>query len=128
MRPNSNVSQFRFNSSDGFNNVQARPTTTGQTNKVMQAIPEVASEYTTLVPLSGIDETVEFGLAANLNQLKTSNKQESVMTALAEKEADHVVSETTTPFTQVKHKIETNDEIEQVRRSQTVLSPQNEHL
>jgi hypothetical protein len=38
-------------------------------------------------------------LAANLNQLKTSNKQESVMTALAEKEDDHVVAETATPFT-----------------------------
>ena len=50
MRPNSNVSQFRFNSSDGFNNVPARPITTGQTNKIMQAIPEVAGEYNTLVP------------------------------------------------------------------------------
>ncbi len=34
------------------------------------------------------------------------------MTEIAEKEADHVVTETATPFTQVKHKIETNDETE----------------
>lgn len=73
MRPNSNVSQFRFNSSDGFNNVQPRPTTTNQTNKIMQAIPEVAAEYQTRVVPDG-DETYEFGLAADLNQLKTNNK------------------------------------------------------